>query len=223
MFNTKWVLTNTVRNFVLLVSQTCNQQWQNIAHPIKPAITNDNPQELLKHLQARWTKKPFDLDPYVRLCAKYGRLDCMKTLFEFAKENTPDKKLSVLDALNESVELYHNDCAAYLLTDMGEKGRWQYESLNIALQNHNHEFVRIYLNSLDSSSSCWTTVLIMMEKYQSLPLLCTSQAHRLEQIVPHMDEQQHALCQDFIAHQQSMRISAQLDSPCDRSPIKRKM
>lgn len=221
LLNAKWVLTNTVRNFTSLVTRTCNQQWQNSVHPIKPAIVNNNPQELLKQLQARWNKKTFYLDEYVLLCAKHGRLDCMKTLFEFAKEKNPDAKIRVLDALNQSVEQYHNDCAAYLLPHVS--ARWQYESLNIALENNNHEFVKIFLNTLETSSSRWNYVLNTLEQHHSLPQLCVSQDHRFDQLAVHMNEREYTLCQDFFAQQQNLRISSCVHTTQDQTKSKRKM
>lgn len=218
LLNAKWVLTNTVRNFISLTSRTCKQQWQNIAHPLKPAIAKGTPQELLKQLQARWDKKKLDLSPYVLLSAKQGRLDCLKVLLEFAE--TSGNHISVLDALNESVIQYHNDCAEYLLNHI--EGKWQYQPFDIALKINNRDFVHIYLNTLDSSSSRWSAVLNMMEKNKSLPLLCTSQAHRLEQIVPHLDEQQRAVCQDFLSQQQHQRIAQHVNVVSDQ-PKKKKM
>lgn len=219
LFNAKWALTKTVRGFVSLVSQTCNQQWEDILHPIKPAIVNDNSQELLKQLQARWTRKEFDVDKYIMLSAQYGRLDCIKTLFEFTKEKTPDKKNKVSNALNESVAQSHNDCAAYLLPHVASK--WQYDALKIALKNHNHDFVDIFLNSIETSSPRWNFIVDMMEKCQNIPRLCSSQKDRLEKIVHYMDEQQQALCQDFIAHQQHQRIASEIHTNSPRSSKKK--
>lgn len=221
LLNTKWVLTNTVRKFASLVSHACHQGWENAFRPIEPSIVKNHPQILLKQLQARWNKKAFDLEPYVQLATKYGHLDCVKILFEFAQDKTPDKKIHALRSLNQSVEQYHNNCAAYLLPHVN--ARWQYESLNIALENNNHEFIQIFLNTLETSSSRWKYVLDTLEQHHSLPQLCVSQDYRFDQLAVHMNERQHTLCQDFFAQQQNLRISACVHTTPDQSQSKRKM
>ncbi len=219
LLNAKWVLTNTVRNFVSFVSQTCNKQWENTTQPLKPAIANDNPQELLKQLQARWDKKQFNLEPYVLLSAKYGHLDCIKTLFEFAKEKTPDTKIRALDALNESVIQCHNECAAYLLPHVVAK--WQYEAFRMSLENHNHEFIHIFLNTLEIPSPRWNFVVDTLEQHHGIPILCASQSDRLEQIIPYMSDQQRTVCQDFLAQQQRQRIAQHVDVISDQAKKKK--
>lgn len=219
----KFMLTQTARNFGVLLKKMVKKQCNAVLFPLSKAIKNNNPQDVEKYLKSLSAQNALDAEAALNLAAKMGHLPCVQTICDFY-ENHYKTPILASSALLTAVENMHNACALYLLPLAN--GQWRDPSFVFALQNNNHEFLKGFVRIVPISPR-WETYVEGLARYDKIDVLWEERRHQIDEICAVLPAKWGSTLQQYFAERESQEqkhtLNHQIEGATSLAQSKRKI